>query len=420
MSNLLTRTSKVYNEYPRAFWIYNVIVFIDRLGGFMLYPFFALYLTQKYNIGMSTVGILFAVFSVSGMVGSALGGAIADRMGRKVVIICSLLLSSLSALGMGFAPTLGIFVAVVAIVGTLSNIGGPAHEAVVADLLPPDKRAEGYGIIRVVFNTAVIIAPPIAGLLISNSYLTLFIADAVISVISAGVVLFALPETKPQVHEQAEPETMSQTFAGYGRVFKDTRFLAFIGVTVLMTLVYMNMNSTLGVYLRDQHKVSAINYSLLLSMNAIMVVVLQFWVTRRLEKFKPMLMMAAGSLLYAIGFAMYGFVATYALFIFAMVVITIGEMVLAPFQKSLVASFAPEDMRGRYMAVSGLSWSIAFTVGPYLAGLLLDSANPNLLWVFAGIAGILATLGFVVLNKVHHSPEVTVEPIEPMEPAAAD
>ena len=59
---MLAKARKVFNEYPRAFWIYNAIVFIDRLGGSMLYPFFALYLTQKYNIGMSTVGILFMVF----------------------------------------------------------------------------------------------------------------------------------------------------------------------------------------------------------------------------------------------------------------------------------------------------------------------------------------------------------------------
>jgi MFS family permease len=413
MNNLLERTRKVYNEYPRAFWTYNVIVFIDRLGGFMLYPFFALYLTQKFDIGMSTVGILFAIFSVSGMVGSALGGAIADRMGRKVVIIFSLILSSLSALGMGFAPTLGIFIAVVVLVGTLSSIGHPAHEAVVADLLPPGKRAEGYGIIRVVFNVAVIIAPPIAGLLIANSYLTLFIVDAVISLISAGIVLFALPETKPRAHAHAKPETIKQTFAGYGRVFKDTPFLAFIGVTVMMTLVYMNMNSTLGVYLRDQHGLPEIRYGWLLSINAIIVVFFQFWVTRRLEKYRPFLMMAAGSLLYAIGFAMYGFIPTFALFVIAMIIITIGEMVVSPFQQSLVASFAPEDMRGRYMAVSGLSWSISFTVGPYFAGLILDSANPHLLWAFCGIVGMMATLGFVALNRVRHSPTA-------MEPAAAD
>ena len=414
MIALLENAKKVYNDYPRAFWIYNIIVFIDRLGGFMLYPFFALYLTQKFNIGMSTVGILFAIFSLSGMVGSALGGALADRMGRKVVIIISLVLSSLSALGMGFAPTLEIFIAVVAIVGTLSSIGHPAHEAVVADLLPPDKRAEGYGIIRVIFNLAVIIAPPIAGLLIARSYLTLFIVDAAISLISATIVIFALPETKPQAHAHAKPESMKQTFAGYGRVFKDTRFVAFIGVTVMMTLVYMNMNSTLGVFMRDQHGMPALSFGSLLSLNAVIVVLCQFWVARKLEKYKPMLMMAAGSLLYAVGFAMYGFVPTFALFAVAMIIITIGEMIVSPFQQSMVASFAPEDMRGRYMAVSGLTWSIAFTIGPYFAGLILDSANPNLLWIICGVIGLIATLGFIVLNKVHHSPVPIVEP------AAAD
>ena len=414
MKALLENTKKVYNEYPRAFWIYNLIVFIDRLGGFMLYPFFALYLTQKFNIGMSTVGILFAIFSISGMVGSALGGALADRMGRKVVIIISLVLSSLSALGMGFAPTLAIFISVVAIVGTLSSIGHPAHEAVVADLLPPNKRAEGYGIIRVVFNLAVIIAPPIAGLLIARSYLTLFIVDAAISLISAAIVIFALPETKPQAHAHAKPESMKQTFAGYGRVFKDTRFVAFIGVTVMMTLVYMNMNSTLGVFMRDQHGMPALSFGSLLSLNAVIVVLCQFWVARKLEKYKPMLMMAAGSLLYAVGFAMYGFVPTFALFAVAMIIITIGEMIVSPFQQSMVASFAPEDMRGRYMAVSGLTWSIAFTIGPYFAGLILDSPNPNLLWIICGVIGLIATLGFIVLNKVHHSPVPIVEP------AAAD
>jgi MFS family permease len=416
MKTLLENSKRTFNEYPRAFWVYNLVVFIDRLGGFMLYPFFALYLTQKFDIGMSTVGILFAIFSVTGMAGSALGGALTDRMGRKTVIVGSLLLSSLSALGMGFAPSISVFVLVIVVVGTLSSIGHPAHEAVVADLLPPDKRAEGYGIIRVVFNLAVIIAPPIAGLLIANSYLTLFLVDAVISVISAGIVAFGLPETKPQTHAHAKPETMKQTFAGYGRVFKDTPFVAFISVTVMMTLVYMNMNSTLGVYLRDQHNLTELNYGALISINAMLVVLLQFWVTRRLQKHRPMLMMAAGSLLYAIGFAMYGFVTGFTLFVAAMVVITIGEMVVSPFQQSVVASLAPEDMRGRYMAVSGLSWSVAFTIGPYFAGLILDSANPNLLWLLCGVIGLLATLGFTVLNKTHRTPAPLIEP----EPAATD
>jgi predicted MFS family arabinose efflux permease len=79
----IEKIRNTYNAYPRAFWIYNVVVFIDRLGGFMLYPFFALYLTQKFDVGMTTVGGIFVIFSASGFVGSALGGALTDRVGAN-------------------------------------------------------------------------------------------------------------------------------------------------------------------------------------------------------------------------------------------------------------------------------------------------------------------------------------------------
>ncbi len=412
---MLTKLKNIYHEYPSAFWIYNIIVFIDRFGGFMLYPFFALYLTQKFEISMSTVGVVFAAFSISGFVGGTLGGALTDRMGRKGVIIFSLVLSAMSALGMAFAPTFEMFVIISVAVGTLSSIGGPAHEAVVADLLPENKRAEGYGIIRVVFNLAVIIAPAVAGLLIAKSYLYIFIVDAVISLLSAGIVLFFLPETKPKAHADAKPETMSQTFAGYGRVFKDIPFVAFVIMSVMTAMIYTNFNTTLGVFLRDSHGIPEIGYGYLISMNAVIVVILQFWVARKLERFKPMLMMAFGTALYGIGFAMYGFTSTYLMFAVAMIVVTFGEMVVTPFQQALVASFAPETMRGRYMAISHMSWGLAFAISPYLAGLLLDSPSPNWLWYACGLVGIAATIGFAVLDKIHHSPA----PVTP-EPAAAD
>jgi predicted MFS family arabinose efflux permease len=400
---MFARLQSLYHNYPRAFWIYNIVVFIDRFGGFMLYPFFALYLTKRFNLGMSGVGALFAVFSISGFVGSALGGALTDRMGRKSVILFSLVMSSLSALGMGLAPSLEVFALVSVVVGTLSNIGHPAHEAVVADLLPENRRAEGYGIIRVVFNLAVIIAPAAAGLLIARSYILLFVVDAAISLLAAAIVLLALPETKPAASAHTRPESLAQTFAGYGRVFKDGPFVAFVAVSIMLALVYMNMNTTLGVFLRDQHALPEAGYGSLLSLNAILVVICQFWIARRLEKYKPMLMLAVGAALYAVGFALYGFVSTYLWFALAMVVITVGEMIITPFQQATVARFAPEAMRGRYMAIAGLSWGIAFAAGPYLAGLMLDSADPNRLWLACGLLGLAAMLGYVVLDKVHHS-----------------
>jgi MFS family permease len=179
--------------------------------------------------------------------------------------------------------------------------------------------------------------------------------------------------------------------------------MLFLGAVLLEVFTYMNMNTSLGVYLRNEHGTPESGYGMLLSLNAAMVVLMQFPITRRIEKFPPMLMMALGTFLYVIGFSMYGYVASYAMFMVAMVIITVGEMIVSPVSQALVASFAPEDMRGRYMAVSGFSWGIPFAVGPYIAGLFIDGPRPYLLWYVAGFVGMLAVFCFLALHRVRGS-----------------
>ena len=269
----------------------------------------------------------------------------------------------------------------------------------IVDILPEEKHAQGFGIFRVAFNLSLVIGPAIGGLLAAKSYLALFIADAVISLITAALVFRLLPETKPESSPDAPQESMAGSFSGYFRVLRDTVFMLFLGVSMLMVLTYMNMNTTLGVYLRDTYNVPEAGYGGLLSLNAAMVVLFQFPVTRWIENQKPLSMMAAGTLLYAIGFAMYGFVSVYSMFVLAMVIITIGEMIIAPMGQALVAKFSPEDMRGRYMAIYGFSWIIPFAFGPVLAGFVLDNYDPRLLWYVAGGIGLLAVFGFLTLQR---------------------
>jgi MFS family permease len=175
--------------------------------------------------------------------------------------------------------------------------------------------------------------------------------------------------------------------------------MMFILVSILMVLVYLQMNSTLSVYLNQFHGVSPQGFGYIISMNAGMVVLFQFWLTRKLSGFAPMIMMAVGTLFYVVGFGMYGFVSTYPLFLVAMVIITIGEMITAPVGQTLVARLAPEDMRGRYMALFGLSWGIPWMFGPLAAGLILDNIHPNGVWYAAAIIASLAVLGYLYLHR---------------------
>lgn len=400
---------KLYHEYPSTFWVVILITFIDRLGGALLFPFFALYITSKFGVGMTEAGILFAAFSVSSFAGSAIGGALTDSFGRKGIIIFGLIASSLSTVAMGFINSFQTFIFLALFVGLLTDVAGPAHQAMIADILPEEKRAEGYGILRVAFNLSVVIGPAIGGLLAARSYLLLFLIDACISLLTAILVFIFVPETMPEKHTGQTEKGVAVTFAGYIQVFRDASFMLFLGAVMMQVFTYMNMNTSLGVFLRDQHGVPESGYGLLLSINAAMVVLMQFAITRQVSKFPPMLMMALGTFLYVIGFTMYGFVSIYALFVTAMVILTIGEMIVSPVSQALVASFAPEDMRGRYMAVSGFSWGIPFAVGPYIAGLILDGPKPNLLWVAAGFVGLLSTISFLVLHRLRGEKDAAIQ-----------
>ena len=180
----LQKMKDVYREYPRVFWILMVITFVDRIGGALIFPFFALYITSKFGVGMAEVGVLFATFSLSSFAGSTIGGALTDRFGRKGIIIFGLIASSLSSLAMGVTNSFQMFFVLALFVGILSDVAGPARQAMVADILPEDKRADGYGIMRIAFNLSVTIGPAIGGLLAAKSYLALFITDAAISLVS--------------------------------------------------------------------------------------------------------------------------------------------------------------------------------------------------------------------------------------------
>jgi MFS family permease len=395
----MNRALQIYREYPRDFWAMIVVNFVDRLGGSLLFPFFALYITRKFDVGMTEVGGLFAIFYISSFIGAFPGGALTDRFGRKGIIIFSLIATSFSTLFMGFVDEFQLFLIVAFISGIFTDVGGPAYEAVFMDMLPEEKRGSGFGIRRVAFNLAIVVGPVIGGFIAARSYLALFIIDAIVSAIVALMVFLLIPETKPAAPEGKEQESTVQTFRGYLQVLRDGKFMAFTFVCLLTWLVYMNMNTTLGVFLRDQHGIPESGYGWLISINAAMVVLLQFPITRRIEKSPPMLMMALGAFFIAIGLLLYGFVGRFWLFAVAIAILTIGEMVTIPIANAVVASFSPEEMRGRYNFVYGNSWGISFAIGPYLAGLVMDHYDPNLLWYACGIIGMVAVLGFLALHR---------------------
>jgi MFS family permease len=125
--------------------------------------------------------------------------------------------------------------------------------------------------------------------------------------------------------------------------------------------------------------------------------------------------MAAAASLYMVGFGLFGLAYSLVLFAFAIMLITIGEMIAVPTGQALAARLAPESYRGRYMAFYGLAWSIPSAVGPSAAGLIFDNFDPNWVWYICAILCSAAVVGFLALHWRTHerfgAPAVDKQPV---------
>src|SRR5215207_1384823 len=126
MKYIFGNIRKTYNEFPRLFWVVVMTRFIDALGDTILFPFFALYVTQKFGVGMAQAGILLGMKSFFTLIGSAAGGAFTDRFGRRKIILFGLVFSALSSLSLGLVNNINVMYPLVIIVGLFASVANPA------------------------------------------------------------------------------------------------------------------------------------------------------------------------------------------------------------------------------------------------------------------------------------------------------
>ena len=129
-------------------------------------------------------------------------------------------------------------------------------------------------------------------------------------------------------------------------------------------------------------------------MNALIVVLSQYTATRWALRFVPFLMMAVGALVYALALGSIPFLEAFMFFVVAMMVLTIGEMVINPTVTSYVSNLAPDHMRARYMGMLEMVYRVAMGTSPLVAGLINDLLAPWLIWVYGSLIALVGAVGF--------------------------
>jgi MFS family permease len=394
---VLTNPLQMLKEYPRQLRLMFYGMLISTMGSSMIWPFLMIYVRQRVNLPLAEAASLMTINATAGILAAFIAGPITDRVGRKWVMVFSLAGNGLVYYFMSGAQDYLSFAILMALSGTFNPLYRVGADAMVADLIPADKRPDAYALMRLSNNAGISIGPVIGGFISTLSVAGAFFAAGTGMIIYSVLLTFFAVETLPK--HIAYAEQPSRPLGGYLHVLRDTKFLAFIGAFILTQMCATTIWILMPVYANGIYGVPIDQYSFIPTTNALMVVFIQLFVTRITKRYRPLLVMVVGAIFYTIGVGSVALGTSFVGFWISIVIMTIGELILMPTSSSYVANLAPPDMRGRYMSVAGLTWSVAAGTAPVLGGYLNDNISPVATWYGGALIGILGTVGFYILAR---------------------
>lgn len=374
--------------FPRPVWILFFGTFLNKFGTFVI-PFLTLYM-QSQGYSLAQAGMAISAYGVGNLIASALGGHLADKLGRRNTIVFSMFSGAITMMMLSQAHSFAAIMIITCLVGLAGEFYRPASSALLADLVPMGQRVTAFSAYRLAFNAGWAFGPATAGFLAGHSYFWLFAGDAATSALYGIVAWVALPHGL----------RTTKSDNGWGPAIKvlvrDKKFLRVLGSSLVIGLVFLQMASTFSLHVTQQGFSGKV-YGALISFNGVLVVLCELPLTTITQRFPARRVMALGYILIGVGFAMSAFARTVPTLAMVVLVFTLGEMTTMPVASAYIADLAPAQFRGRYMGVSGLTWATAFILGPIL-GMAVFGINPMLLWISCGVLGLVAA-GIILAGK---------------------
>ena len=365
---------------PGPVWILCAGSFVNRFGSFVA-VFLVLYMREK-GYSIAEAGFVVSLYGAGNVVAAAAGGLLADRLGRRNAIALSMFSSAATLLALSQADDIVVIGALTVLAGLTGEMYRPASSALLADLVPAGQRLPAFALNRLAINLGFAAGPATAGLLADRSFTYLFVGDALTSVAFGVIALVGLPEG---VRTRRGDERRGEAVRTIAR---DRAFVFFLVSSILGAFVYFQSNATFPLHVQDSG-LSNSDYGLLISLNGLAIVILELPFTSITQRFPAIPTLFVGSLLVGLGFALNAWAESLAALAFTVLIWTIGEIVYAPVAATYVADIAPAHLRGRYQGAWGLTWGLAFMLGPGI-GAALYAWNGDAFWLFCGLLGVLS------------------------------
>jgi MFS transporter, DHA1 family, tetracycline resistance protein len=366
-----------------------LVVFIDLIGFGIVIPILPYY-AQAYGANAWQLGWLMAIFSLMQFLVSPLWGRLSDRIGRKPVLLISLLGTCLSMVFLGFARSLVWLFIGRAFAGIGSANISTAY-AYITDVTTEENRAKGMGIVGAAFGLGFIFGPAIGGLLSPYGYDVPMFAGAGLAAINLFFAWRFLKEPPLTAEARSGNRVKRFDLKNITLTLSDPRTRIAIGIFFLVTFAIAQMETTFAIYMFQKFGLHARSAGMLLALSGLIMAAMQGGLIGRLaKKFGEKTLILAGLLITALALLGFASSGTLAGIVVSLSILSIGHGALHPSLSSLASLGASPSRRGATMGVFQSAGSLARVLGPPCAGLIYDSINHQSPFFSASVVLVLA------------------------------
>ena len=384
----MTSLTTFLKSYPIPFWILFIGVLLSMSFNSFIWPFVTIFISEQTQLALSFTTLMFTFQASASILTVGKTSRFMDLYGRKKMMVLGLILHAVTLLLMSEATSILSWIILMFFFGAVSPVFPIGANAMVADLLPRDQRPSAYALLRTSINLGIVIGPLIGGWIITQfSFSMTYWLASMLLIILAFFAALIINETQTN---NPSTKLMNKT-----SIWSDHQFIRVIFLYTMAVMGFVQMFLLLPIYLKQQFNILENQSSLLFSVNAIIVVSLQYVLTRWTEKFSPLLMMSFGALIYSLAIGSLTFWTIFNGFIFAMVLLTIGELIINPTVTTYVANIAPEHMRAQYMGMLEMVYRFALGISPLIGGILNDFFFPEMIWIFSTFLSLIGSVGFL-------------------------
>jgi MFS family permease len=413
MVNVKLRMIDTYRGLPKNMYIMFSATVINRFGDFVM-PFLTMYLTIKIGLSVEAAGLIVTICSLIGIPSSLLGGKLADELGRKRTYMIAQAGAALSLVPCAFLTNPAVIVVFLMISTFFHGAVRPPMNAIITDILPPDKRQSGFSLQYLGINIGVALGPIVAGFLFKNLLPLLFIGDAITSLAALFLIWKNVKEVKHDdlkktVYTEQEKEEKGNVLTA---LWKRPQITFFLLTYIIYSFIYTQHRFSLPLTADAVFGESgASKFGILMSINAFTVLFCTVGVTSLTKRFRPLINITIAGIFYAIGFGMLGMVESYPMFIVSTIIWTIGEILVVTNFGVYLADNSPSNFRARFNAIGSLSWSIGAALGTSIAGKFIEELGLSYIWPLTFLLSLVGIVGMytIYIRSTRHKARISVD-----------